>query len=276
MKSGLLVMVALVSCSESKPVPLNSSGSASTAQDEDSKETAEEVFRKIGKAIDEANTLRVRFDWGGEGRYLPNKECGSRRGGSWGSIVLKASGRFIYEEWGCSGPNEVQTTKISNGERICQASTVHQPDGTKRKSRSEEKLERNTPKDLVENLRLVFLRVGSVGINWVLSGVMESPETYTPDYRELCRVSDFIKGVDGKGGAFVKYKLSTKSPEGRQFSDSIVVLWYESKTYRLLKRAQYPNADYGKKDAIVWFDDYKEFAINEDFPDSRFTLPNEH
>ncbi len=237
-------------------------------------ETAEDVFQKLEKTILESKTLTTQFDWGRDSRHLPDKECGARRSGSWGSIVLKDLGMVVFKEWGCSGPNEILSARISNGGRICQMSTAHQPDGTKRRSRAEDEKERDTPKGLGENLRVAFLRSGSRGAGWILSMVMESPESTTPDARNLFQVANLSKGVD-TSGSYLKYRLSTRSPSGPDVHQSIITLWYEPKTYRLLKRSKCNEEDVGKKDAIVWFDEYEQFDLNAQVPDTNFVFPKE-
>src|SRR5206468_3393394 len=112
---------------------------------------------------------------------LPEPECGARRGGSWGTIVLKGDDRAFYEEWACSGGNEVQTMKVANGERLYQIATVRQPDGSTFKSRGVEEMECASPRGRVgENLRVAFARSGRSGVDWVLSMLLESTEKRTP------------------------------------------------------------------------------------------------
>lgn len=241
-------------------------------------ESAEEIFKRIEKNILEADTLRIRFDYGTENRRLPDPECGAKRGGSWGTLVLKVGDMLIFEERACSGRlGEFQRRLVSDGSKLSQAYTFYKPDGTKSESsRPVEVPERDKPRNLSENVRVAFARAGSIGVKNIVWKVMESPKNHTPDARDLYRVSNFSKGREEGDKKSLSYKLTISRPAltpiGRMESSEIVTLWYEAKSFRLLKRSDYLEDQKEGATIVMLFDEYEEFVVNEPIPDNKFSV----
>lgn len=235
-------------------------------------ESAEDTFKKIEKTILEAKTLRISFDYGRPGCHAAIGECGARRGGKWGSLVLKAGNKVYFEEWACSGRDrEVQEFVISDGVKMVNRALLHTPEGTTKSNRPIAIPERTGPKDLDENLRIAFARSGQFGVHVLLGELVAAADATVTDARKAFTPSEWTHGAEEKGLKTLTYKLTVERMSGKVKFEERRTIWYDPKTLRIAQhRKGEVGPDAGTEREIVYLDVFEKFDVNPEIDDSRF------
>jgi outer membrane lipoprotein-sorting protein len=217
--------------------------------------SSREAIQNIEEAISKARSVRVVFE--GETHRL-DKDTGEDFKTTFaGEVFLKKGNRAYYSM------KRVAEFKHDPAEciLISDGSQVHGGGGVL-PSRVE------TPEDLQSSLSIAVARTGpcaSSEVVWDILGFNIRHEN-TGKMSETLQLSAFSPLADDGESKVLGYTLAST----KYGTTGKVQLWYDPKTYRLIKRKL---TNSGRNTTIT--ETFKEFTLNADIPDEKFKLPEE-
>jgi len=213
-------------------------------------EEAQETFKKIEERIGQAQSLRIKFHSGEDMFQSRNKSSGV--------LLLQSGNRVRYTE---NPSTRSETWSVSDGQRVQSSRsrlydegiTGPVPNGIAPVPRE---LEKNL-KDLVSRAGCTLWGIASVACQ----GKMNS------DFSKWVRVSRFKSGENDGEAKTLSYLLEI-GQKPRLFN---VTLWFDPKSFELLKRKTVFEMDGGNQVTVM--ETYDEFTFDAEIPDEMFTLP---
>ena len=231
--------------------------------------TAEEIFKKIQEQIEKAVTISVKFKFRMDGGIEKEPPLAS------GTILLKNTNKVNLSVQHGSDKSSVI---ISDGQKV------------KDRSNGGDWRENDAPKTLKGDLSAVLAGSG-IGFAVMFSNGRDQSGDNAESLKNVFKVSDFGTDADEKNAKTLTYKLKlTDKPSGSL--QYLGKLWYDPKTYRLLKRTVIikgeegtlkfkvkdgegiPNFE-GEELTLSYTETYEEFTLNADISDEKFKLPAE-
>jgi outer membrane lipoprotein-sorting protein len=198
--------------------------------------TAEETFKKIEEAVQNAKTVRIKF-----------KLEGVLKDGQGKSNRINKSGTLLFRDG-----NKLRVSISDGNDQVLMIS-----DGkTTRTEMTGAIITQESPSDLNRNFLRSLIRGGNVANLISTVGLLWNDE---PALGTIYRVSDFETGEDGREANSLKYKMNGKEASLR----------YNPKTLQVLTR-RLTEEDGGEVTKT-----YEQFILNADIPDEQFKLPAE-
>jgi outer membrane lipoprotein-sorting protein len=207
---------------------------------------SEETFRKIEEAIETAKTISVRFkcDISKKRPKMNEQESYS------GVCLFKKENKFKVTA-SLLGSN-INEEKVI----VCDGSSLKEP-GRYGVSLS--------PEILTAILKVSMARVGILAGTW-LSWKVLCEGNEQPPFKKGCQVSDIKAGEDDKDEKTLMYILKV----GKEVPILCEVkIWYNAKTYKLLKRSLKQKDDAGE---FTYTEVYENFIFDGDIPDEMFKI----
>ena len=219
-------------------------------------ESAEQVFKKIEEAIKGAKTLSVKLE-GYVSAHASVRRSGLRR---YGPNTVHAT--LLLKE-GDKARLSIRKPFRWEDERL----VPFYSDGTKAKCDPDEGAW-DAPKGINTFFRIAITRAGLSHLRTMMSRILSDEDLKKlPDPNTFLKVSDVKYGDDDGQAKTLTYKLKS----GKGDEPILVRLWYDPKTYGLLKRTLKGQG----RDRSWIIETYKSFDMNGDIPDEKFTLPPE-
>lgn len=205
-------------------------------------ESTEETFRKIEESIEKANTLSVTFLCVGPEGF----RCT-------GTLLLKEGGCFNFAAHTRRGVREEDVTRICDGTRI-----------SSRNGEGDITLS-DVPKVQRGSAAPVFARLGAFMGSELAGYPGLHPEE---DIKKVFAIKDVREGEDDQDAKTLLYSIRLlRAPP--QIGDIDVKLWYEPKSYKILKRV----IGLSKQNIVGTFvENYSEVIFNKSIPDNKFKI----
>jgi hypothetical protein len=215
-------------------------------------DSAEETFKKIGEAIQQAKSVRVEFQW-----------QGATRADAAGKV--EASGTVLLKDLNRVNLTGLITEKGQPSElRIVS-------DGTTVKTRlgARRMLECPTPKNMESGLKMALHRLGAMQAVLIAHKVcmLDVPDQEEAlDMSKKPRLSDFKNGPDDGEFRTITYKISPDGPE----TVAEIKIWYSPETHLLEKRT----ITLKQPSESIFTESYKGWALDGGLENEEFTLPS--
>ena len=212
----------------------------------------EEVFTRIEKRIQEAKTIRIKFNSettsivnGEQSRYTDSGLLLAQQGNK-----VNVSGLMVRTEGIVQNKNEYSF--VSDGTRMDEWY-----------SRGRERTTSSTPGHLDTQIRTLLVRLGPALIIEYLDRESTNPKTAAQRF-----VASDLKALPDEGARRgLSYQL-----HGMNGEEVRVTLWYEAESYRLISRIAKLISSSGVGESTTT-ESYEEFILNKDLPVDSFKLP---
>lgn len=205
--------------------------------------TPQEILERIEHAFHQAKTITVHFSF----TQTPDPQAlGDPARGS-GVLLLKEGNRISLDLTTTFGGKEEQHLFLSDGRRLFVYSTHTNPSVT------------DAPKDVEAGFRAELTQSGILGA-WTATQLFAAGN-------KPFTLAELKAGDDDKGLKTLLYKLNTNYPGDRR---SEARLWYDPKSFRILKRTLHVLDRY---DGFTLTENYDQLVLDADIPDEEFKHP---
>jgi outer membrane lipoprotein-sorting protein len=212
-------------------------------------QNAQQTFQKIEESVEKAKTVQVKFT--GNIRGVGEAEGVKVTG----SIQIKEGNRIRYEVKTSLDGQSQDLLVLSDGKRLSISTN------------GREVQSQDVPNNLGSQLRTGICRSGVTLAIGLLPKGEPGEQVEGQNAKKLMEVADLKSETDANQGKIVAYRLVI--PKAHNSSD--VKLWYNSKTYQLLKRTSASKEDGVAQGELT--ETYDDFSLDVEIPDTRFELP---
>ena len=209
--------------------------------------TAEESFKKIEETIDKAKTVSVKFKV--DGHYKQGER--ETKVQMSGTIALKEGNKAHIAYKRRIGEQETDADFVSDG----------------KKSKTKGGGTEDAPGNITSNFKVAVSQIGVFFSSRAASVEEHNGVRKEVMWKERFLVSEIKVGPDDKDAKTLTYKLKVGSGEALD-----VQIWYEPRTWRILKRTLSGNSG-GKE--VAFTEVYEECLLEVDIPDEKFKLPSD-